>query len=314
MAKSRKAVYAAIVGNLAIAIMKFSAAAFTGSSAMISEGIHSLVDSGNGGLLLLGIRLSKKPPDTAHPFGHGKELYFWSLVVAFLIFGVGGGISIYEGVLHVIDPKPLEDPTWSYVVLGLAFVFEAIVLSIALKQFLAEKGQESVWQSIRGSKDPTTFVVVFEDSAALLGLVVAFVGIYLSHRLANPYFDGITSVVIGSILCAVAAFLAYESKSLLVGEGADPLTLARVRVVAESDPAVERIERPLTMHFGPDTVLLTLNVRFRRDVSAEEAEAAVLRMEKAIHDEYPEIQHIFIEARSLGTRRQSQGQQRSGTA
>lgn len=165
MSQSRKAVYAAIAGNLAIAIMKFAAAAFTGSSAMLSEGIHSLVNTGNGGLLLLGIRLSKKPPDTAHPFGYGKELYFWSLVVAFLIFGLGGGISIYEGIRHVIDPKPLEDPTWSYVVLGLAFVFEAIVLFIALKQFLAEKGEQGVWQSIRGSKDPTTFVVVFEDLA-----------------------------------------------------------------------------------------------------------------------------------------------------
>jgi len=300
MAKSKTAVYAAIAGNLAIAVMKFGAAAVTGSSAMLSEGIHSLVDTGNGGLLLLGIRLSKKPPDTAHPFGYGKELYFWTLVVAFLIFGVGGGISIYEGILHVVQPRPLEDPTWSYVVLGLAFVFEAIVLVIALKQFLGLKGDRGIWQSIRTSKDPTTFVVVFEDAAALLGLMVAFVGTYLAHRFENPRLDGISSILIGTLLCAVAGFLGYESKSLLVGEGADPRTLENVRALAEADAAVERIERPLTMHFGPNTVLLTLNVRFRGDVSASEVEAAVLRVEKAIQDKYPEMEHIFIEARSLG--------------
>ncbi len=287
---------------MAIAVMKFAAAALTGSSAMLSEGIHSLVDTGNGGLLLLGISLSQKPPDAAHPFGHGKELYFWSLIVAVTIFGVGGGISIYEGILHILHPQPLQDPTWSYVVLGLAFVFEAIVLYIALKQFLILKGEQGFLQSVRTSKDPTTFVVVFEDAAALLGLVVAFLGIYLAHRLENPYLDGVASVVIGSILCAVAGFLAYESKSLLIGEGADPRTLEAIRRLAEADPAVERIERPLTMHFGPDTVLLTLDVLFGKNVPASEVESAVLRLEKAIQGEYPEIQHIFMDARSLGTR------------
>ncbi|MBA3559985.1 MAG: cation diffusion facilitator family transporter [Gemmatimonadaceae bacterium] len=248
------------------------------------------------------MRLSQKPPDAAHPFGHGKELYFWSLIVAVTIFGVGGGISIYEGILHILHPQPLQDPTWSYVVLGLAFVFEAIVLYIALKQFLILKGEQGFLQSVRTSKDPTTFVVVFEDAAALLGLVVAFLGIYLAHRLENPYLDGVASVVIGSILCAVAGFLAYESKSLLIGEGADPRTLDAIRRLAEADPAVERIERPLTMHFGPDTVLLTLDVLFGKNVPASEVESAVLRLEKAIQGEYPEIQHIFMDARSLGTR------------
>jgi cation diffusion facilitator family transporter len=312
MAASKKAIYAAVAGNLAIAVMKFAAGAFTGSSAMLSEGIHSLVDTGNGGLLLLGIRLSQKPPDAAHPFGYGKELYFWSLIVAVTIFGVGGGISIYEGILHLLHPAPLQDPTWSYVVLGLAFVFEGIVLYVALKQFLAEKGEQGIWDSIRTSKDPTTFVVVFEDTAALLGLMVAFLGVYLAHRLENPSLDGAASIVIGSLLCAVAGFLAYESKSLLVGEGADPRTLERVSRLAEADPAVERIERPLTMHFGPDTVLLTMNVRFRDGVSASEAEAAVLRLERAIQDRYPAIKHIFIEARSLGARRGPAGS--AGTA
>lgn len=280
---------------------------------MLSEGIHSLVDTGNGGLLLLGIRLSQKPPDAAHPFGHGKELYFWSLIVAVTIFGVGGGISIYEGILHVLHPQPLEDPTWSYVVLGLAFVFEAIVLGIALKQFLALKGEQGVWQSIRTSKDPTTFVVVFEDAAAMLGLIVAFLGIYLAHRLDNPYLDGVASIVIGSILCAVAGFLGYESKSLLIGEGANPRTLEAIRRLAEADPAVEKIERPLTMHFGPDTVLLTMDVLFEKDLPASEVETAVLRLEKAIQDEYPEIKHIFVDARSLSSRAQPNDSARPGT-
>lgn len=300
MASSKTAVYAAIVGNLAIATMKFAAAILTGSSAMLSEGIHSMVDTGNGCLLLLGIRLSRKPADSAHPFGHGKELYFWSLIVAVTIFGVGGGISIYEGILHVLDPKPLQDPTWSYVVLGAAFIFEAVVLVIALKAFLAEKGDQPVWQSIRNSKDPTTFVVVFEDAAAMLGLVVAFLGIFLAHQFASPVLDGVASIVIGTILCTVAGFLGYESKSLLVGEGASAIALASVRKVAEADPDVQSIEPPLTMHFGPDTVLLALRLQFRDGVPPVGREAAIGRIEAAIRQVHPEIRHIFIESGSLG--------------
>ncbi len=299
MASSRTAVYAAIAGNLAIAVLKFVAAALTGSSAMLSEGIHSLVDTGNGGLLLLGIRLSRKPPDAAHPFGYGKEVYFWSLIVAMTIFGVGGGISIYEGILHVLSPVPLEDPKWSYVVLGMAFIFEAVVLFIALKAFLSEKGDQGMWRSIRTSKDPTTFVVIFEDAAALLGLLVAFLGIFLAHRLGNPALDGVASIVIGAILCTAAGFLAYESKSLLVGEGANSATLDSIRQIAGAHPDVQAIERPLTMHFGPDTVLLALTVQFRNGVSAAGREAAIDRMESAIQRAHPEIRHLFIEAQSL---------------
>jgi len=227
---SKRAIHAAIGGNLAISIMKFIAAAFTGSSAMLSEGIHSLVDTGNSGLLLLGIHRSRKAADAAHPFGHGKELYFWSLIVAVLIFGVGGGISTYEGILHMLHPAPLQDSTWSYVVLGLAVVFEGVVLVIALREFRkqTEKG-ESLWRAVRSSKDPATFTVLFEDAAALLGLLAAFAGIFLSHRLDLPWEDGATSIVIGLILGSTAGFLAYESKGLLVGEGADPKTLEAIR-------------------------------------------------------------------------------------
>jgi cation diffusion facilitator family transporter len=299
MAESQKAIYAAILGNAAIAATKFTAAAFTGSSAMLSEGIHSLVDTGNGGLLLVGINKSKKPPDAIHPFGYGKELYFWTLIVAMLIFGIGGGVSIYEGILHVLHPRALEDPTWSYVVLALAMVFEGIVLVIAFKQFQEIKGERSTWKEIRTSKDPTTFVVLFEDAAAMLGLVAALVGIFLAHQLENPYFDGAASIVIGLTLAAVAIFIGYESKGLLVGEGADPATLESIKALAESDPSVRSVERPLTMHFGPHTVLLTMDVQFQKGVSGAERQAAVERLEKNIHSKHPAIKHILIEPKSL---------------
>jgi cation diffusion facilitator family transporter len=299
MAESKTAIYAAILGNFAIAVTKFSAAAFTGSSAMLTEGIHSLVDTGNGGLLLVGISKSKKPADAAHPFGYGKELYFWTLIVAMLIFGVGGGVSIYEGILHLLHPSPLEDPFWNYVVLGIAIVFEAIVFMIAFKQFQALKGEESTWQAIRTSKDPTTFTVLFEDAAAMLGLIAAAVGIFLGHQFNNPYFDGAASIVIGLILTAVAFFIGYESKGLLVGEGADPATLQSIKRLAESEPTITTVERPLTMYFGPHTVLLTMDVQFRNDLSGSERDAAVQRLEQAIREEHHDINHIFIEAKSL---------------
>lgn len=299
MAESKKAIYAAIAGNAAIAITKFTAAAFTGSSAMLSEGIHSLVDTGNGGLLLLGIRKSKKPADATHPFGYGKELYFWTLIVAMLIFGAGGGVSIYEGILHLLHPSPLEDPFWNYVVLGIAIVFEGIVFTIAFKQFQALKGEQSTWQAIRTSKDPTTFTVLFEDSAAMLGLIAAAVGIFLAHQFDNPYFDGAASIVIGLILATVAFFIGYESKGLLVGEGADPETLQSIKALAEADPAIKAVDRPLTMHFGPHVVLLNMDVQFSDGSSGTERESAVERLEKAIRDKHEAIKHIFIEARSF---------------
>ncbi len=301
-AESKTAIFAAIGGNLAIAIMKFAAAAFTGSSAMLSEGIHSLVDTGNGGLLLLGIHKSKQPADATHPFGYGKELYFWSLIVAVLIFGVGGGISIYEGITHLIHPSPLEDPFWSYVVLGLAVVFEGIVFVIAFRAFQALKGEdENIWQAIKSSKDPTTFTVLFEDAAALLGLIVAFAGIFLAHYFNNPYLDGAASILIGVILASVAVLLAYESKGLLIGEGADPETLANIRKLAEAAAGVEKVINPLTMYFGPRTILLTVDIEFDKKLSAMEVEEAVDRLEKNIRSQYPDIKHIYIEAGAISS-------------
>lgn len=296
--ESRTAIFAAIAGNLAIAVTKLIAAFVTGSSAMFSEGIHSLVDTGNDGLLLLGFRKSQKPPDTQHPFGHGKELYFWSLVVAILIFALGGGMSVYEGVTHLSNPH-LHDPTWNYVVLGVAFVFEGASSYFAFKAFRTEMRGKGVFKTIRASKDPTTFTVLFEDTAALLGLIVAFLGIYLAHLLNNPYLDGVASIVIGAILAVVAGFLAFESKGLLIGEGVDAEVLASIRAIAGADPAVAEVRKSLTMHFSPNEVLLTLDIRFKRHLRAEEIAAAVERVEKAIRDQHPEIKHIFVEATSL---------------
>lgn len=294
---SKLAIYAAIGGNLAIAIMKFTAAAFTGSSAMLSEGIHSVVDTGNGGLLLFGLKRSKQPADAMHPFGYGKELYFWSLIVAVLIFGVGGGISIYEGILHIIHPNPLEEVTWNYVVLGLAILFETFSFTVAFRAFQHELGQDqNIWQAIKTSKDPTTFTVLFEDTAALLGLIVALVGIFLAHYFDKPVLDGAASVVIGVILASVAVFLVYESKGLLVGEGADPQTIVSIRKLAEADPTVQKVINPLTMHFGPHTILLTVDIEFDKKLSSAEVEEAVDRLKQGIQDRFPDIKYIYIEA------------------
>ncbi len=296
--ESRTAIFAAIAGNLAIAATKLTAAFFTGSSAMLSEGIHSLVDTGNGGLLLLGLRKSQRPADATHPFGHGKELYFWSLVVAIVIFALGGGMSVYEGVTHLSHAQ-LHDPTWNYVVLGFAIVFESLSFYFAYQAFRKEMSGQGVFKTIRASKDPTTFTVLFEDTAALLGLVVAFLGIFLGHQLNNPYLDGVASIVIGVILAVVAGFLAFESKGLLIGEGVDPRVLASIRLIAGADPAVEEVRKSLTMHFSPSDVLLTLDIRFKKQLTAEKIAAAVDRLEKKIRDQHPEIKHIFIEAKSL---------------
>ncbi|HEX6068923.1 MAG TPA: cation diffusion facilitator family transporter [Longimicrobiaceae bacterium] len=304
---SPKAVYAAIAGNGAIAVTKFVAAAFTGSSAMLAEGVHSLVDTGNGGLILLGIRKAKKPADRTHPFGHGKELYFWTLIVAVLIFGIGGGISLYEGIQHLRHPEPVREPIWAYGVLVAAMLFEGYAWSVAYRQFEAERGERSLYAAMKASKDPTTFTVLFEDSAAMLGLIVAFVAILLGQLTGNPYWDGGASVVIGLILMTVAVVLAGESKGLLVGEGADARTVEAIHAIAEGDAAVARLERAQTMHFGPQEILLAADVRFRHGLSAAEVTAAVDRLDQAIRAGLPQIRHIFIEAQSIAREAASEG-------
>ncbi|GAA4024506.1 cation diffusion facilitator family transporter [Actimicrobium antarcticum] len=299
MSDSRIVLYGAIASNVAIAVTKFIVAGITGSSAMLSEAIHSTVDSGNGLLLLVGLKRSQRPPDAEHPFGYGKELYFWSLIVAVLIFGAGGGISAYEGVLHMLHPEPMTDPTWNYVVLGAAAVFEGASFAIALRALLKKQGDQSFWKALRASKDPGAFTVFAEDSAALAGLLLAAAGIYFSHRFAMPILDGAASVAIGILLFAVATLLIHESRSLLVGEGVNPETAAAIRLLALDDPAVVSAAPPLTMYFGPDEVLVTLDVRFRQGATGNEVVAAVGRIERTIRARFGMVKRIYIEANPL---------------
>jgi cation diffusion facilitator family transporter len=296
--ESKVAVFAAIAGNLAIAATKLIAAYFSGSSAMLSEGIHSIVDTGNGLLLLVGLKKSRKPADSRHPFGHGKELYFWPLVVAILIFALGGGMSVYEGVTHIIHPAH-ADPFWNYIVLAFAFVFEGISSIFAFKAFRKELKGRGALAAIKASKDPTSFTVLFEDSAALLGLVVAFFGIFLGHLFHNPYFDGAASILIGVILAMVAVVLAYETKGLLIGEGVTPETLESLRSIAAADPAVEEVKKSLTMHFGPHEALLAIDILFKKELSAEDITTAINRIEANIRAQHHEIKYVFIEAKAF---------------
>jgi cation diffusion facilitator family transporter len=299
VSESNRAIYAALAGNVAIAVTKLATASVSGSSAMLAEGVHSIVDSGNQLLLLFGRRQAARPPDAEHPFGHGQELYFWTLIVAVLIFGVGGGVSLYEGVTHLAHPHPAENVKWSYIVLAAALLFETISFLIGYAQFREEAGGQNLWQAMRTSKDPTTFTVVFEDTAALAGIIIAFLGIWLGEHFHNPAFDGAASIAIGALLMGVSVLLARESKGLLIGEAVDATTLRDVWALARQDPAVESVSRPLTMHLGPDDVLLAMEIQFRGKLPAPEVAAAVDRIEQAISSKYPQIRHVFVEAKSL---------------
>jgi cation diffusion facilitator family transporter len=297
VAESPRAVYGAIAANIAIATTKFIVAGITGSSAMLSEGVHSAVDTGNGLLLLVGLRRSRRPPSPRHPFGHGKELYFWSLIVAVLIFGLGGGVSLYEGILHLREPAPVTSAFWSYVVLGAAFVFEGASFVIAWRQFRREHRDEPLWQALRGSKDPTTYTVLAEDAAALLGLVIAAAGVYASQALDMPALDGAASVLIGLLLAAVAVLLIRESRGLLVGEGVRPGTAQAVLALARAHDAVLEASPPLSMYIGADEVLLTMDLTIRPGTPAEEIARVVRRIEGDIASRYPVIRRIYLETR-----------------
>lgn len=290
------AVYGGITANFLIAVAKFIAAFFSGSAAMVAEGVHSLIDTANQCLLLVGIHRSRKPPDDRHPYGYGKEIYFWGLIVAVVLFGLGGGISMYEGVQHVLHPSELGDPTWSYVVLGIAFVAEGAAGYLALRELLKAAGEKSVWHALRTSKDPAVYTILCEDCAALAGVVVAFIGIWLGHRYGNPYMDGVASILIGLILAAVAFFLVYETRGLIIGEAADTLIVQSIATLAKADPAVARINQPLTMHLGPNQVLLNMHVEFRPPLTLAELTSAIDRLEHSIRARHPAIRHIFIES------------------
>jgi cation diffusion facilitator family transporter len=300
MATSRVAIYGAIGANVAIATLKFVVAGITGSSAMLSEGVHSVVDTGNGLLLLVGIKLSQKKPSAEHPFGHGKEIYFWSLIVAVLIFGVGGGVSAYEGILHIMHPKPLQNASWSYLVLASAALFEGASFVVALRQFMRQRTDPKLpfWRALRISKDPTTHTVIAEDGAALMGLAAAAIGIFISDRFDLPSADGGASIFIGVLLAAVAIVLIRKARGLLIGEGIRPETASAIRELALSTPGIRTVARPLSMYIGPEEILLTLDVGFDPEFSADDVAAAVRRLENAIRERYPRMKRIYIEARS----------------
>ncbi len=295
---SKKVIYAALAGNSLIAITKFSAAFYTGSSAMLSEGIHSLVDTGNQGLLLYGIKKSKQPTDEKHPFGYGTELYFWSFVVAILIFAVGAGVSIYEGIDKIIHPHPVESAYVAYAVLTMAMIFEAGAWWIAYKEFNTLRGNRPFMAAIQQSKDPTVFTVLFEDTAAMLGLLVAFFGLLGVQYLGLPWLDGAASIVIGLILAGTAMLLAYETKSLLVGEAADPEVLNTVRAIVEATPTVTRMNELRTLHRGPEDVLLALSIDFQDNLTVGKVEEAIYALELAIKARFPIVRRIFIEVQA----------------
>ncbi|MGB5249880.1 MAG: cation diffusion facilitator family transporter, partial [Gammaproteobacteria bacterium] len=292
---SKKAIYAALVGNSLIAVTKFAAAAFTGSAAMFAEGIHSLVDTGNQILLLYGLRAARRPASPSFPFGHGKEIYFWSFVVAIMIFALGAALSFYKGLQHVLHPETLSSLGINYVVLGLAIVFEGAALTIALREFNRSKGNLGYLDAVHRGKDPTLFVIVFEDSAALLGLLVAMAGIFLYQITGNPIFDGLASMVIGLILAITAVWLAYETKSLLIGEAADPETVRRIREVAASHPLVKTVSEVATLHMGPAFVVVNISVDFVDDINVGQVEAGVTDLGRRIKAIHPALRRVFVE-------------------
>jgi len=289
-------IFAALAGNTLIAVTKFTAAALTGSSAMLSEGIHSLVDTGNQVLLLYGLNRSRKPADELFPFGYGKEVYFWSFVVAILIFALGGGVSLYEGIEHLRHPEPISRPLINYVVLGLALTFEGSAWLFALREFSKAKGKWGYLEAIQRAKDPSVFVVLFEDSAAILGLLLAFAGVALSQSTGILYFDGIASVLIGLILLGTAIWLAYETKGLLIGESANRHVIRGVRDILTSNVLIESVNEILTMHMGPDYILANISVDFKDDCRTGDIETAIAMIDQAIKAQYPQIKRIFIEA------------------
>lgn len=304
---SKTAIYGAIAANTAIAISKFVAAFFTGSSSMLSEGIHSLVDTGNGALLLLGIKKSQKPADSKHPYGYGNEIYFWSFVVAVLIFALGGGIALYEGIEALLHPSPVDRTyiKWNYVVLLLAIAFEGSALYVALKQFNANRREKSFVKELVVSKDTATAAIVIEDTAALVGLVIALVAVFISDTTGNVYADGAGSVCIGLLLVSVSLFFAIECKDLLIGEGLLQDDIQVIKNILEEEENVTIYKRPLSLYFGPNEVLINLDVKFKNQLTSRQIESTIDRVEAAIKDAIPTVNRIFIEAETVKDAAQS---------
>jgi len=296
---SKKVVLAAMAANLLIAATKFGAAAFTGSSAMLSEAVHSVADSGNQALLLFGTQRAAKPADERHPFGYGLELYFWSFVVAIVMFGIGAGVSFYEGIHRIISNEPSANLYVSYIVLVAAIGCESWSFVIAIREFDRQRGKLGYIEAARRSKDPLVFVVLFEDLAALGGLVLALVATALSDWLNRPWIDGAGALAIAALLAVVAIFLAYETRSLLIGEATDPETVDDVRRLIAAHPAVTKVNRLWSTHFGPQDVLLAASIDFEDHVHGDEIEAATEQLEREIKRRHPDVRHFFVEVKEL---------------
>ena len=299
---TRKVIYAALAGNLAIALTKFGAAWWTGSSAMLSEGVHSVVDTSNQLLLLYGIHRASLPPDEDHPLGYGRELYFWSFIVALLIFSLGAGVSFYEGITHIQAQVHITDPQVNYIVLGISFIFEGTTFGVALKEFNKTRGSLGLIEAAEVSKDPPSYLVLFEDSAALIGIGIAFAGTLGSHLLAMPVLDGLASIGIGVLLAATSIFLARESKGLLIGEGARLGTNRSIREIAARCGGVEQVNNLITVHLAPDQVVAALSLEFRDPLTTPEIEKAVATIEQRIREKHPEVTSVFIKPQSSMTR------------
>jgi cation diffusion facilitator family transporter len=297
-------VYAALVGNLLVAATKAVAAAWTGSSAMLSEAVHSLVDTGNEVLLLYGMRRAARHSDREHPLGHGRELYFWSFIVALLVFSLGAGVAMYEGIAHVRQPEPISDPLVNYVVLAMAFLFEGGSWLVSLRQFRGAKGELGFYEAFRRSKDPPSFMVLFEDSAALLGILIAAAGTYASASLDAPVFDGVASILIALVLAATAALLARESKSLLIGERADSSLVDSISHIAGQEKSVAGVNGMLTVQLAPDQVLVALSLEFADDLRAPQIEDLVIEIERKVRDAHPEVVALFVKPQTCRTFRE----------
>jgi len=299
MASSKNSIYSALAANLLIAVTKFAAGLFSNSAAMISEGIHSLVDTINQVLLLFGLKRSKKPADASRPFGYGRELYFYSFIVSILIFGLGGGISIYQGIIHILEPENLGDPTWNYVVLALSVVFEGTSLIIAAKAFNKVRGSDSWWTAIVKSKDPSNFLVLFEDGAAVIGLFIVMICMFFSHRYDMPELDGLASLLVGLLLVAVSLILARESRSLLLGEGISDDSRQKITVITERDASVSKVLRMISSYQAPEDVVLMLIVAFKENLDTHEINEAIERIRTDIKKEFSLINFVIIQPEDI---------------
>ncbi|MGY3266733.1 cation diffusion facilitator family transporter [Lysobacter sp. HA35] len=307
-----KVVIAALLGNVAVAVTKFVAAAITGSSAMLSEGVHSLVDCANEVLMLHGMRRANRAPDEAHPFGHGRELYFWAFIVALLVFALGAGVSVYEGVRHLRNPEPMVRPLVNYLVLGASILFEGYSWIVAIRQFRRDKGALGWFQAFRQSKDPTTFTVLFEDTAALAGLAVALAGIALAQLTGDPRFDGGASIVIGLILAITAGLLARETKALLLGESAGRSVREDILRIAKHDPDVRCANGVITQQFGPDTVIAALSADFHDHLDTPRIEQCIRRIESGVQAAHPEVVALFVKPQTAEVWRERMTRVRDG--